>query len=86
MKNTLFFTLLSSLILIGTFAYGVKVGKMTAESKQKDRVVHTTIKTKDDTERLKKELETIKQKLKEAKKYEECNYILTYPVNKCLHN
>ena len=35
---------------------------------------------------LKKELETTKQKLKEAKKYEECNYILSYPVRECLRN
>lgn len=86
MKSTIISALISSIVLIGVFAYGFKVGKMTAESKQKDKVVQTTIKTKDDTEKLKKELETTKQKLKEAKKYEECNYILNYPVRKCLHN
>ena len=86
MKTTLLSALISVIILIGTFAYGFKVGKMTAESKQKDKVVQTTIKTKDNTEKLKKELQDTKQKLKEAKKYEECSYILNYPVRKCLQN
>lgn len=86
MKTTLLSALISAVILIGVFAYGFKVGKMTTESKQKDKVVQTTIKIKDDTEKLKKELQDTKQKLKEAKKYEECNYILNYPVRKCLRN
>lgn len=86
MKNVFFFTILSSFIIIGVYAYGYKTGKMSAESKQKDKVIQTTIKTKDDTERLNNELQDLKQKLKEAKKYEECGYILNYPVYKCLHN
>ena len=86
MKTTLLSALISLIVLAGVFAYGFKVGKMTAESKQKDKVVQTTIKTKDNTEKLKKELQDIKQKLKEAKKYEECSYILNYPVRKCLQN
>lgn len=86
MKSTIISALISSIVLIGVFAYGFKVGKMTAESKQKDKVVQTTIKTKDNTEKLKKELQDTKQKLKEAKKYEECSYILNYPVRKCLQN
>lgn len=86
MRAVLLSALISAIILIGTFAYGFKVGKITAESKQKEKVVQTTIKIKDNTEELKKELETTKQKLKEAKRYEECNYILSYPVRKCLRN
>ena len=86
MKTTLLSALISAIILIGTFAYGFKVGKITAENEQKEKVVQTTVKTKDDTEKLKKELQNTKQKLKEAKKYEECSYILNYPVRKCLQN
>ena len=86
MKTTLLSALISAVILISVFIYGFKVGKITAENEQKDKVVQTTIKTKDDTEKLKKELQDTKQKLKEAKKYEECSYILNYPVRKCLQN
>lgn len=86
MKTTLLSALISAVILISVFIYGFKVGKITAENEQKEKVVQTTIKTKDDTEKLKKELQDTKQKLKEAKKYEECSYILNYPVRKCLQN
>lgn len=86
MKTTLLSALISAVILIGVFIYGFKVGKITAENEQKEKVVQTTVKTKDDTEKLKKELQNTKQKLKEAKKYEECSYILNYPVRKCLQN
>jgi|GEM_PF-6579629 len=86
MKTTLLSALISAVILISVFIYGFKVGKITAENEQKEKVVQTTVKTKDDTEKLKKELQDTKQKLKEAKKYEECSYILNYPVRKCLQN
>ena len=86
MKTTILSALISLIILVGVFAYGFKVGKITAENEQKEKVVQTTVKTKDDTEKLKKELQDTKQKLKEAKKYEECSYILNYPVRKCLQN
>jgi len=86
MKTTILSALISLIVLVGVFAYGFKVGKITAENEQKEKVVQTTIKTKDDTEKLKKELQDTKQKLKEAKKYEECSYILNYPVRKCLQN
>lgn len=86
MKTTLLSALTSAVILISVFIYGFKVGKITAENEQKEKVVQTTVKTKDDTEKLKKELQDTKQKLKEAKKYEECSYILNYPVRKCLQN
>lgn len=86
MKTTLLSALISAVILISVFIYGFKIGKITAENEQKDKVVQTTIKIKDDTEKLKKELQDTKQKLKEAKKYEECSYILNYPVRKCLQN
>ncbi len=86
MKTTLLSALISVVILISVFIYGFKVGKITAENEHKEKVVQTTIKTKDDTEKLKKELQDTKQKLKEAKKYEECSYILNYPVRKCLQN
>ena len=86
MKDLFFIIGISACIAIGSYLYGYRAGKMSAESKQKDKVVQTTIKTKDDTERLNNELQDLKQKLKEAKKYEECGYILNYPVYKCLHN
>ena len=86
MKTTILSALISLIVLVGVFAYGFKVGKITAENEQKEKVVQTTVKTKDDTEKLKKELQDTKQKLKEAKKYEECSYILNYPVRKCLQN
>lgn len=86
MKTTLLSALISAVILISVFIYGFKLGKITAENEQKEKVVQTTVKTKDDTEKLKKELQDTKQKLKEAKKYEECSYILNYPVRKCLQN
>lgn len=86
MKTTLLSALISAVILISVFIYGFKVGKITAENEQKEKVVQTTVKTKDNTEKLKKELQDTKQKLKEAKKYEECSYILNYPVRKCLQN
>lgn len=86
MKTTLLSALILVVILISVFIYGFKIGKITAENEHKEKVVQTTIKTKDDTEKLKKELQDTKQKLKEAKKYEECSYILNYPVRKCLQN
>lgn len=86
MKTTLLSALISAVILISVFICGFKVGKITAENEQKEKVVQTTVKTKDNTEKLKKELQDTKQKLKEAKKYEECSYILNYPVRKCLQN
>lgn len=86
MKTTLLSALISAVILISVFIYGFKVGKITAENEHKEKVIQTTVKTKDDTEKIKKELQDTKQKLKEAKKYEECSYILNYPVRKCLQN
>lgn len=85
MKTTLLSALISAVILISVFVYGFKVGKITTENEQKEKVVQTTVKTKDDTEKLKKELQELKKKIREAKN-EDCEYILNYHVNKCLHD
>ena len=73
------------LIMIGIFAYGFKVGKMTAENEQKDKIAEHTTKTKQETEELKKQLSELREKLKERKN-EECDFILSYPVAECLHD
>ena len=86
MKDLFFIIGISACIAIGSYLYGYRAGETAVQNAQKEKVVQTTVKIKDDTERLNKELETLKQKLKEAKKYEECSYILNYPVNKCLHD
>lgn len=66
------------------FMYGFKVGKITAEKENSDKVINATSTVKDDTEELKKELSTLKKKLKEVKD-EECAYVLSYPVrSRCL--
>ena len=73
------------LIMVSVFAYGFKVGKMTAEKENKDKVVQATVKSKYDTEKLNKELQELRKKVREAKG-EECNYVLSYPVRECLHD
>lgn len=85
MKTALFIFIASVMILACVCAYGYRAGKMAAESKMKDSIVENTIKTKYDTEKLKKELQELKKKIREAKN-EDCEYILNYPVNKCLHD
>lgn len=77
--------IIALVILVGVFAYGFKVGKMTAEKENKDKVVQTTTKSKYDTEKLNKELQELRKKVREAKG-EECNYVLSYPVRECLHD
>ena len=77
--------LISILIMVGVFAYGFKVGKMTAENEHKDKIVEHTTKTKQETEELKKQLSELKEKLKERKN-EECDFVLSYPVAECLHD
>ena len=77
--------IIASVILVGVFAYGFKVGKMTAEKENKDKVVQTTIKSKYDTEKLNKGLQELRKKVREAKG-EDCNYVLSYPVRECLHD
>lgn len=68
------------------FIYGFRVGKMTVEKLNNDKVVYATANIKDDTVELKKELLDLRKKLREVKN-EECNYILSYPVkSRCLQN
>lgn len=66
------------------FMYGFKVGKLTAEKDNVDKVIDATVNVKDDTIGLKKEISDLKKKLKEVKN-EECAYVLSYPVrSRCL--
>lgn len=75
---------ISLLLAFIIFMYGFKVGKITAEKENSDKVIKATSNIKDDTVELKKELYELKKKLKEVKN-EECAYILSYPVrSRCL--
>lgn len=75
---------ISLLLAFIIFMYGFKVGKLTAEKDNTDKVVKATVNVKDDTEGLKKEIDDLKKKLREVKN-EECAYVLSYPVrSRCL--
>lgn len=75
---------ISLLLAFIIFMYGFKVGKLTAEKDNTDKVVKATVNVKDDTEGLKKEIDELKKKLREVKN-EECAYVLSYPVrSRCL--
>lgn len=79
-----FSIVMSILIAFIIFMYGFKVGKLTAEKENSDKVIDATSTVKDDTEELKKEISDLKKKLKEIKN-EECAYVLSYPVrSRCL--
>lgn len=69
------------LMSVAIFIYGVKVGKSIIEKKNADNVINATSDVKDDTVALKKELLTLKAKLD---KTGECEYILKYPVKRCI--
>lgn len=69
------------LMSVAIFIYGVKVGKSIIEKKNADNVINATSDVKDDTVALKKELLTLKAKLD---KTGECEYILKYPIKRCI--
>ena len=69
------------LMSVAIFIYGVKVGKSIIEKKNADNVINATSDVKDDTVALKKELLTLKAKLDRTG---ECEYILKYPVKRCI--
>ena len=80
----LFLVGISLFIVFIVFMYGFKVGKITAEKENVDKVVNVTSKVKDDTVELKKEVDDLKKKLREVKN-EECAYSLSYHVRtRCL--
>ena len=75
---------ISLLIAFIIFMCGFKVGKITAEKENSDKVTNATSTVKNDTEELKKDISTLKKKIKEVKD-EECAYVLSYPVrSRCL--
>ena len=69
------------LMSVAIFIYGVKVGKSIVEKKNAENVINATSDVKDDTVALKKELLTLKAKLDRTG---ECEYILKYPVKRCI--
>lgn len=69
------------LMSVAIFIYGVKVGKSIIEKKNAENVINATSDVKDDTVALKKELLTLKAKLDRTG---ECEYILKYPVKRCI--
>lgn len=68
------------------FFYGFKLGRIVEQKHNNDKIVSATSNTKEETQRIKKEVEELRKKLKE-KKIEECSFILNYNVkSKCLSN
>ncbi len=84
--NYIISIIVSLFIAFMIFIYGFKIGKMTVEKINNDKVVEVTSKSKEETQKLKNEVSELRNKLRE-KKNEECTFILSYPVKqRCLSN
>lgn len=63
------------------------IESLKADNERKDEIIKNSQAIQSETESIVKELQLTKQKLKESKKNETCDYILSFDVRaKCLQN